>query len=117
MKAKDWELGCGFPDFPKQDFTKFEYPKRDMGIVEPIKQRQIYFCALCGGNGTSSHHLFPKSAWKRMNPKPLMRFMRLCGKCHNDIHFYFSVWELALKFNTPETIKPELEKRKTWKLL
>jgi hypothetical protein len=82
-----------------------------MGPVEPYGQVQIYFCAICNGPGTTRHHLIPRST-RNGNRDTIL----LCRDCHADVHWFFSNWELALKFNTEELLKTELAKRKEWKL-
>ena len=73
-----------------------------MGPCEPAKQ--IYFCAFCNGPGTTRHHLFPGQGRHET--------IRLCRRCHNEVHWYFSNAELAMKFNSEERLRCELEKRK-----
>jgi hypothetical protein len=87
-----------------------------MGITEPRDQKQIHFCAICGGPGTSRHHLVPRGVRGQISPNPRTELIRTCASCHREIHYYFSHWELALRFNTEERIKTELAKRKVWKL-
>lgn len=73
---------------------------------------QLYFCAICGGPGSTKHHLVPKAV--RIKRGLLAnKIMRCCPKCHADIHYYFSHWELATRFNEEKPLKAELEKRKT----
>jgi len=89
-----------------------------MGPTEPLDQKQIYFCAICGGPGSTRHHLIPKAiyAYPPRTKTSGNLTIRTCPQCHSDIHYYFSHWELALQFNTEERIKTELSKRKSWKL-
>lgn len=84
---------------------------------EKVKQpgtEQVHFCALCHGPGVSRHHLFPKSLLKQLKAKITVRLVRLCRPCHDDVHLYFSLWELAMTYNTVELIKTELVRRKEW---
>ena len=80
----------------------------------------IYTCVICGGPGGSRHHLIPKSVRDKyltlQQNADLHATIRTCPRCHGDIHFYFSNWELALKFNTEEALRIELRERKNQKL-
>lgn len=84
-----------------------------MGIVEPINQTQVHFCAICGGSGGTNHHLIPKSVRHLYKITPPTQFMKCCRGCHDDIHYYLSHWELAFIFNTEAKLKAELLRRKT----
>lgn len=83
-----------------------------MGPCEPWNQKQIYFCAICGGPGGTRHHLVPKLVAKQRK-KLHEEIIRTCRKCHDDIHFYFSHYELAEEFNTEDSLRRELRKRKS----
>jgi len=91
-----------------------------MGTIESHNQKQIHFCAICNGPGSTKHHLWPQKLRRQiLNGAPgnsdspsWGAVMRVCGSCHADIHFYFSHWELAMKYNEPERIKTEMAKRK-----
>lgn len=85
--------------------------ERFMGPCEPRKQKQIYFCFLCNGPGTSKHHLVPKQV-RQYRGTTANLIVRTCRKCHNDIHYYFSNWELATKFNSEERLRNELPVRR-----
>ena len=43
-----------------------------------------------------------------------MGIIRLCPRCHKDVHYYFSNWELAVKFNSLESLTGELKTRRAW---
>ena len=89
-----------------------------MGIIEPKDQKQIYFCAICGGNGGTKHHLLPKSTrreWRGPGGSQMMPTMRTCRKCHDDIHYFISHWELAMFFTSEDKLKNELARRKAWR--
>lgn len=106
-KTKNWNDTRGWPDG--------DIKKTSMGPCEPWTQKQVYFCVICNGPGGTRHHLVPKSI-ERDHPKFKNRkdTIRLCSRCHREVHYYFSHWELAVKFNSAETVKSELHKRKTW---
>lgn len=82
---------------------------------QPLTNDQIYFCELCNGPGSTKHHLVPKSV-RLERGLQANAIMRACGRCHSDIHYYISNWELATQFNSPEKIKLELKRRKLWPL-
>jgi hypothetical protein len=82
-----------------------------MGPIEPLNQKQVHFCVFCQGPGTSKHHVLPRSLGLRgEGSKPIT--VRTCRPCHNDIHRFFTNLELGQTYNTVETLKPELERRK-----
>lgn len=91
-----------------------------MGIVESssgasASDLSALKCAVCGCGGGTDHHLFPKSLLKRFPAiGRAMRFrtMHCCRQCHDDLHFYFSRFDLAFKFNSERTLIPELRRRK-----
>jgi hypothetical protein len=83
-----------------------------MGPYEPINQKQIYFCFICNGPGTSKHHLVPRKVRQERGTQA-NAIVRTCCKCHRDIHYYISHFELDTKFNTPELLKLELSRRKS----
>jgi hypothetical protein len=82
-----------------------------MGPFESLDQMQVHFCGICNGPGTSRHHFIPKEV-VHVNPARKDDTVRLCSVCHRDVHFYFSNMELAMWYNTTDSIRPELERRK-----
>jgi hypothetical protein len=82
-----------------------------MGQFESRTEEQKYFCFICGGPGSTRHHLVPKSFVPRgfLNGHAMIR---LCPNCHAEVHFYFSNYDLAIHFNTAEKLKNELVRRK-----
>ena len=83
-----------------------------MNSGEPWTQKQIHFCYICNGPGSSEHHLIPKSVQADRLKKVVVLKMRACHTCHHDIHYYFSHWELAISYFTPESLKAELTRRR-----
>lgn len=79
------------------------------GTFPPGEQVQIYFCAICNGPGSTRHHLAPVAT-----KMPYMGIIRLCPRCHKEVHYYFSNWELAVKFNSLESLTGELKTRRAW---
>ncbi len=79
---------------------------------------QIYTCFVCGGPGTTRHHFVPKHARMKMKRHDTKSkdTVRACSHCHSDIHYYFSNWELAVKFNTEATLVEELRNRRLFSL-
>ena len=79
--------------------------------------KQIYFCAICNGPGSTRHHLIPTEALKRskfFNKSNHQVMVRLCVKCHETINYYFSNWEMAVKYNTIEKLITELRIRQNY---
>lgn len=74
-----------------------------------MPEQQKYFCAICCGPGSTKHHLVPKGLGTPNNNNVI----RLCRKCHVLVYYFFSHWELAMFFNTEQTIKTELSIRFT----
>jgi len=87
-------------------------------ITEHRPTGQIYFCFFCGGPGSTKHHLFPRSIADRIgaSKEQKQKVIRLCPRCHQDVHFYFSHYELATRFNDHVKLKLEWQVRKNWKL-
>jgi len=88
--------------------------------INVFPDKQIYFCAICNGPGTTLHHFTPKQTAKRLNNVDLesildfdyYKTIRVCRRCHDDIHYYLSHWELATKYNNESSLINELNNRK-----
>lgn len=78
------------------------------GQPEPWEQRT---CFICGGTGSTKHHLIPSEVRKKRGSKA-NEIAWACWECHRDIHFYISQWELYFRFNTESSLRDELLKRK-----
>ena len=48
------------------------------------------------------------------NPAVNAQTVVVCSRCHDEIHHYFTIKELGLRFNNMESLKNELGKRKLW---
>lgn len=75
----------------------------------PGEEVQIFFCALCNGPGSTRHHFAPVAT-----KMPHMGTCRLCPRCHREVHYYFSNWELAVRFNSLESLSGELKIRRAF---
>jgi hypothetical protein len=101
-----WDRTRGWPDGD----NLIQKAVMGMGPCEPWTAKQIYFCAFCPGPGVTKHHLVPRSVRDFRGPGKLT--IRLCNDCHADVHRFFSLLELARRFNTEKSLREELKKRK-----
>lgn len=75
---------------------------------------QIFWCEFCHGPGSTKHHLIPHSLKTYVSPAQRIReTIRLCSRCHTEVHYFFSNSELGYTYNDPALLLKELEARRT----
>ena len=90
-----------------------------------INKTKEGYCELCDRFAItlSEHHLIPRTTHKnkrvrRMFSRDEMRSRKtdFCQPCHKAVHTFFTEKELALEYNTVESLKahPALQKHIIW---